>query len=101
MFSTDVEAMTARFALLCFMAVFNGFNIRTDSFNLLKGIRKNKLFGYIAISIFMITVILCNFAGELIKVTPLDFNHWLVIVVLAFMVIPVDLVRKAVTKINN
>lgn len=101
MFLTDVEAMTARFALLCFMAVFNGFNIRTDSFNLLKGIRKNKLFGYIAISIFMITVILCNFAGELIKVTPLDFNHWLIIIVLAFMVIPVDLVRKAVTKINN
>lgn len=30
MFASETEAMTARFALLCFMAVFNGFNIRTE-----------------------------------------------------------------------
>ena len=42
------------------------------------------------------TVILCDFAGTLIKATALDLNHWLVIIALAFMVIPVDLVRKAV-----
>lgn len=96
MFATDVEAMTARFALLCFMAVFNGFNIRTEHMNLFKGIGKNKLFLYIAVGICAMTVILCDFAGTLIKATALDLNHWLVIIALAFMVIPVDLVRKAV-----
>lgn len=96
MFATDVEAMTARFALLCFMAVFNGFNIRTEHMNLFKGIGKNKLFLYIAVGICAMTVILCDFAGALIKATALDLNHWLVIIALAFMVIPVDLVRKAV-----
>ena len=96
MFVTDVEAMTARFALLCFMAVFNGFNIRTEHMNLFKGIGKNKLFSYIAVGICAMTVILCDFAGALIKATALDLNHWLVIIALAFMVIPVDLVRKAV-----
>lgn len=96
MFATDVEAMTARFALLCFMAVFNGFNIRTEHMNLFKGIGKNKLFSYIAVGICAMTVILCDFAGALIKATALDLNHWLVIIALAFMVIPVDLVRKAV-----
>lgn len=95
MFVTDVEAMTARFALLCFMAVLNGFNIRTEHMNLFKGIGKNKLFSYIAVGICAMTVILCDFAGTLIKATALDLNHWLVIIALAFMVIPVDLVRKA------
>ena len=96
MFATDAEAMTARFALLCFMAVFNRFNIRTEHMNLFKGIGKNKLFSYIAVGICAMTVILCDFAGALIKATALDLNHWLVIIALAFMVIPVDLVRKAV-----
>lgn len=96
MFATDVKAMTVRFALLCFMAVFNGFNIRTEHMNLFKGIGKNKLFLYIAVGICAMTVILCDFAGTLIKATALDLNHWLVIIALAFMVIPVDLVRKAV-----
>lgn len=98
MFATEVEAMTARFALLCFMAVFNGFNIRTEDINLFNGIGKNKLFSYIALGIFAITVILCNFAGSLIKVAPLDLEHWLVILALALMVIPVDLARKAIIK---
>lgn len=51
MFATEAEAMTARFALLCFMAVFNGFNIRTEHINLFNGIGKNKLFSAIAIGI--------------------------------------------------
>lgn len=98
MFASETEAMTARFALLCFMAVFNGFNIRTEHLNLFSGINKNKPFSAIAIGIFVMTFILCNFAENLVKVTALDFNHWAVIIGLAFMVIPIDLVRKVIDK---
>jgi len=98
MFATETEAMTARFALLCFMAVFNGFNIRTEHINLFNGIGKNKLFSAIAIGIFVMTFALCNFAENLIKVTALDFKHWVVVVILAFMVIPIDLIRKIIEK---
>ena len=41
LFSSDTEAMTARFAMLCFMAVFNGFCIRTEHVNLFNGLSKN------------------------------------------------------------
>ena len=98
MFATETEAITARFALLCFMAVFNGFNIRTEHINLFNGIGKNKLFSAIAIGIFVMTFALCNFAENLIKVTALDFRHWVVVVILAFMVIPIDLIRKIIEK---
>lgn len=98
MFATETKAMTARFALLCFMAVFNGFNIRTEHINLFNGIGKNKLFSAIAIGIFVMTFALCNFAENLVKVTALDFKHWIVVVILAFMVIPIDLIRKIIEK---
>lgn len=98
MFASETEAMTARFALLCFMAVFNGFNIRTEHINLFNGIGKNKLFSAIAIGIFVMTFALCNFAENLIKVTALDFKHWVVVVILAFIVIPIDLIRKIIEK---
>ena len=98
MFATETEAITARFALLCFMAVFNGFNIRTEHINLFNGIGKNKLFSAIAIGIFVMTFALCNFAENLIKVTALDFKHWVVVIILAFMVIPIDLIRKIIEK---
>lgn len=98
MFPTETTAMTARFALLCFMAVFNGFNIRTEHINLFNGIGKNKMFSAIAVGIFAMTFAICNFVGNLVKVTALDLQHWMVILILSFMVIPVDLIRKIIEK---
>lgn len=98
MFTTKLSAMTARFALLCLMAVFNGFTIRTDSMNLFKGIKNNKLFVYIALGIFAMTVVLCNFVGNLVQTTPMDAKQWIVVLVTAFMVVPVDWIRKVICK---
>lgn len=97
-FATKLSAMTARFALLCLMAVFNGFTIRTDSMNLFKGIKNNKLFVYIALGIFAMAVVLCNFVGNLVQTTPMDVKQWIVVLVTAFMVVPVDWIRKAICK---
>ena len=98
MFATETEAMTARFALLCFMAVFNGFNIRTEHINLFKGISKNKLFSIIAVGIAAMTLLLCNVAQNLIKVTALDIKQWIVVILLSVMVVPIDIVRKLCVK---
>ena len=98
MFATKLSAMTARFALLCLMAVFNGFTIRTDSMNLFKGIKNNKLFVYIALGIFTMAVVLCNFVGNLVQTTPMDVKQWIVVLMTAFMVVPVDWIRKAICK---
>lgn len=97
-FPEEREGLTVRFALLCFMAVFNGFCIRTDKLNLLSGIGKNKLFAYIAAGIFAGTILLCTIAGNLIKTVPLGFSHWMTVIGLAFMMVPVDWVRKIIVK---
>lgn len=92
---------TARFALLVMMATFNGFNIRTDGFNLFKGIRKNKLFVEIAVAIFALTFVLAQFGGDIMGCTAMTLMQWGVTVGLAFMIVPIDLVRKAVIKIKR
>lgn len=87
---------TARFALLIYAATFNGFNIRTDGFNLFKGIGKNKLFVEIAIAIFVLTFVLAQFGGAIMGCTAMNLIQWLTVIAIAFLIIPIDLVRKAI-----
>lgn len=98
-FKTEEEYATARFALLVIMATINGFNIRTDGFNLFKGISKNTMFIKIAICIFAGTFLLAQFGGEMLHCVALNRNQWVVIICLALIVVPVDLIRKAINKI--
>lgn len=100
-FATPELAITARFALLCFMAVFNGFTIRTESMNLFNGLGKNKAFSVIAVGIIAMTLFLCNIAGSLVQTTPLDLRHWITVIVVAFMIVPVDIIRKGIKKIKK
>ena len=93
-FGSEEGYATARFAMLVFMATLNGFNIRTDSVDLFKGIKNNPLFWQIALSIFAGTVLLCQFGGEMLHCVPLSLTQWGIIVVLSMLVLPVDIIRK-------
>lgn len=83
---------------MIYVATFNGFNIRTDGFNLFKGISKNKLFVEIALAIFALTFILAQFGGAIMGCTAMNLIQWITVIVIAFMIIPIDLVRKAVIR---
>ncbi len=92
----DSEAvnLTARFALLMLVAAFNGFNVRTDDIHLLRNIDKNPLFLLVALCIVFGTVAIVTLGGDLFQVTPLSYEQWFVVFGLAFLVIPIDLIRK-------
>lgn len=87
---------TARFALLIFMATFNGFNIRTDGINLFKGIGNNKLFIEIAIVIFVLTFMLAQFGGTIMGCASMNLIQWITVIAISFMIIPIDLIRKTI-----
>ena len=95
-FGTEDQYATVRFALLIIMATINGFNIRTDSYNLFDGIEKNTMFIKIAISIFVMTILLGQFGGSLVHCSALTLAHWVAIFALALITIPVDLARKII-----
>ena len=101
LFTTDVEAMTARFAMLCIMSVCNGFGIRTEHINLLHGLKNNKTFVYIAAGIVLGTIALCNVLGGLIQVTAMNMSQWIAIIGLSLTVIVVDVIRKLFIKGEN
>ena len=95
-FGNEEIYATARFALLIFMATFNGFNIRTDGLNLFKGIGKNKLFVEIAIVIFALTFALAQFGGAIMGCASMNLIQCITVAIISFMIIPIDLVRKGI-----
>ncbi|MBR5515907.1 MAG: cation-translocating P-type ATPase [Clostridia bacterium] len=99
LFANENTAISARFALICILAVLNGFNIRTKRMNLFKGLNKNKLFVLIAFGIVTGVLLLCSFTGSLLHLAPLSLAQWFAVFALAFVVIIVDLIRKLVLKI--
>lgn len=95
--STEVN-LTVRFALIMLIAAFNGFNVRVDNLKLLCKIDKNPMFLLIALGIIIGTVCIVNFGGSLFQVVPLSYEQWVVLFGLAFLVIPLDLIRKMITR---
>ncbi len=90
--------LTVRFALIMLMAAFNGFNVRVDDLRLLRNIHKNPMFLIIACIIIVGTVSIVEFGGVLFQVVPLTYEQWFMVFQLAFLVIPLDLIRKMIWK---
>ena len=90
--------MTGYFTFYIFIAAFNAFNARTDRLNLFDNIGKNHGFWKVILLIVVVQVIMADFGGEILRCYGLVGKEWVVVVVLAFTIIPVDLIRKAVLK---
>ncbi|CAB4262079.1 unnamed protein product [Prunus armeniaca] len=77
--------------------IFNEFNARKpDEFNIFKGITKNRLFmGIIAITL-VLQVIIIEFLGKFTKTVKLEWNHWLISIVIAFVSWPLAVVGKLI-----
>jgi magnesium-transporting ATPase (P-type) len=93
--------MTGYFALFIFIAVFNAFNARTEEINLLDNITRNKNFLKIMGLVAVIQVLLTYLGGNIFQCYGLNIEHWLLILILAFAVIPVDILRKSVIKMMD
>ena len=94
----DTYLKSAVFATFMMAITFNGFNARTSHMNPFEGIGRNKNFIYVMLSIFLLQFIFVTFGGEVLSVEALSPITWLVCIALAFMVIPLNMIRKAVTK---
>ncbi|MGI6681097.1 MAG: cation-translocating P-type ATPase [Bdellovibrionota bacterium] len=93
-FPTKEEYLTVRFALLVLMVNINGFNIRTESLNLFKGISLNPMFVKIFICILVGTFFFINCCGKFLSFVPLNLTQWVFILLISSLIIPADLLRK-------
>lgn len=87
---------TAYFAFFIFIAVFNAFNARTDRMNLFDNLGKNK--GFLTVfGIIAIVQILMTYLGRgILSGWGLTATEWLVVLIPAISIIPIDLIRKAI-----
>ncbi len=90
--------MTAFFSLFVFISVFNAFNARTERLNLFANILKNKVFIVILVFITIAQIFLIYNGGSLFRTYGLKINELIFVILLAFTVIPLDLIRKLFIK---
>lgn len=97
----DAQFKTGFFAMFMFMAIFNGFNVRTDGFNIFHRIKENKQFISVWSIMLVSTIILCAVGGPIGRVfscTRFGLAGWVIAITAGLSVIVVDLIRKAIFK---
>ena len=93
----DTYLRSALFATFMMAITFNGFNARTSNINVFEHMGRNKNFLRVMVTLLVIQFVFVTFGGEFLSVEALNLKTWLICIVLAFMVVPIDIVRKLVT----
>ena len=87
---------SALFATFMMAITFNGFNARTSHVNVCEGLGRNRNFLLVMLSIFVLQFVFVTFGGQVLSVEALSPSAWLTCLGLAFLVIPIDMARKAI-----
>ena len=89
---------SAVFATFMMAITFNGFNARTEHMNVFENLGRNRNFLLVMGAIFITQFVFVTLGGEVLSVHALDVKTWIVCLVIAFCVIPLDILRRAVMK---
>ena len=92
----DVYLRSALFATFMMAITWNGFNARTEHINVFENLGRNRNFLIVMLSIFLMQFIFVTFGGNFLSVEALTPQTWLICLVMSFMVIPIDMIRKAI-----
>lgn len=92
----ELYEKTFMFAFFIYSIIFNSLNTRSERFNLFEHIGENKNFMLVMGAIFIMQTIIIEIGGEVFGTTVLSLKALLVSMALALLIIPVDLIRKAI-----
>lgn len=93
-----VYLKSALFATFMMAITFNGFNARTSHVNVFENLGRNGNFILVMLGIFILQFLFVTFGGNYLSVEALSANSWMICAALAFMVIPIDVIRKIIMK---
>ena len=98
LFGDAMQAKTGIFPLFIITAMFNVFNCRAENLDLFHKIGENKIFFKVWLSIIAVTIVATLFGGEFFGCVPFEPMGWVVVMVVALMSVPFDMLRKVITK---
>ena len=111
LFESDEQHLTGYFVLFIVAALFNGFNVRDEGFGIFKGLNENKGFLKVFFIIILVQALIVNAAlipfelftwiGNMFSCVPFGLSGWVAVILLAVTMIPVDLVRKSLLKLQG
>lgn len=90
--------LSSVFAFFMMAITFNGLNARTTHMNVLNGINGNKTFLLVMGGLLVAQFIFVQFGGAVLSVEPLTLKTWGTLIVMAFMIVPIDMIRKLFVK---
>ena len=89
---------SAVFATFMMAITCNGFNARTHHVNVFEQLGRNANFLWVMGAIFVMQFVFVTIGGNVLRVHALSPMTWLICFVIAFLVIPLDVIRKSVSK---
>ena len=98
LFETDAQMKTGFFIAFMSIAIFNGLNVRNDGFNIFERINENPNFFKVEALMMIGTLIIAMFGGNLFGCEMPPVISMLIMITIGVVIIPIDLIRKAITK---
>lgn len=105
-FANEEQLLTSYFVLFIASALFNGFNVRDDGYGIFKGLQENTGFMKVFFIILGVQFLIVNsglvaaapfqWIGEMFSCVPFSWQGWILVLILAATMIPVDLLRKTI-----
>ena len=89
---------TFTFTVFIYAIIFNSLNTRSTGLNVFEHISENKKFSIVMISIAIVQSLIIQFGGQVFNTVPMDIEHYIAALAIAVLIIPIDFIRKALTK---
>lgn len=97
--TTEMDIIrTFMFATFILAILWNSLNARTESINLFEHLSENRNFILVMSAVTLIQIIIIQLGGKVFGTVPLTFNNWIAVILIAFLIIPIDLIRKCIVK---
>lgn len=99
-FETDTQFKTGFFAMFMFSAILNGLNVRSEGFDIFKGMKENKQFIKTMCAMLISTAVICCISiipilGKVFS-TEIFGIGWVPVILTSLIIIPIDMLRKLI-----
>lgn len=104
LFTSADQLKTAFFAAFMFSAIFNGFNVRSDGFDIFANLKENKNFLKVMGAMLVATFALCMSSvvsgtlAKMVSCTAFGIKGWIAVILVGLLIIPVDMLRKLICR---
>ncbi len=96
--SGDIFFYTGYFCFFIYISIFNAFNARCDGIDLLEKLSLNKQFLIVMAGVAAVQAAMTYLGGNMLRTAPLTASEWMVVILPALTIFPVDIIRKIIMR---